>query len=128
MKGKKAQIEIPGPRAPAQYVTYMNAVDRNDRDSADYSTSIRTNRYYIRIFCWVLDRVIHTLYVVVCFLAKSNIGSEKWKKYLTHKSARHDFQIDLGLELLSYGIAQDWDGKSKRPDYYYDSVSNTLTR
>ena len=117
VKGKKARIEIPGPRAQAQYVTYMNAVDRNDRDSADYSTSIRTNRYYIRIFCWVLDRVIHTLYVVVCFLAKSNIGSEKWKKYLTHKSARHDFQIDLGLELLSYGIAQDWDGKSKRPDY-----------
>ena len=66
---------------------------------------------------WVLDRVIHTLYIVVCFLAKSNVESGKWKKYLTDKTARHDFQIDLGLELLSYGIAQDWYGKSKRPDY-----------
>ena len=91
VKGKKAQLEIPWPRAQAQYARYMNAVDKNDWDSADYLATIRTNMYYIRIFCWVLDRVIHTLCVVVCFLAKGNTGHEKWKKYLTHKSTCRAF-------------------------------------
>jgi hypothetical protein len=53
-----------------------NAVDRNERDSANYSTTIRMNRYYLRIFCWALDRVIHAAYVVVCFLIKSDIGQK----------------------------------------------------
>ena len=57
----------------------MNGVDRNDRDSADYSTSIRTNRYYLRIFCWGLDRVVHAVYVVVCFLAKGDVGKKNGK-------------------------------------------------
>jgi hypothetical protein len=45
----------------------------NDWDSADYLTTIHTNQYYLRIFCWVLDRVIHAAYVVVYFLIKSDI-------------------------------------------------------
>ena len=53
-----------------------NAVDRNDRDIEEYSTTIRTNLYYLRIFCWALDRVIHAAYVVVCFLIKSDIGQK----------------------------------------------------
>ena len=59
----------------------MNGVDQNNRDSADYSTSIRTNRYYLRIFCWGLDRVVHVVYVVVCFLAKGDVGKKEWQRY-----------------------------------------------
>jgi hypothetical protein len=40
---------IDAPNAQQDYVTYFNGVDRTDRDSRDYSTSIRTNRYYLRI-------------------------------------------------------------------------------
>ena len=45
---KAKRDEIPAPMAQADYVKFFNAVDRNDRDSADYSTSIRTTRYYLR--------------------------------------------------------------------------------
>ena len=58
---------------------HFNAVDRNDRDSSDYSTSLRTNRYYLRIFFWALDRVIHTVYVVVVWLAAEGVGPSEWK-------------------------------------------------
>ena len=50
---------IASPQAQADYVANNNAVDRNDWDSADFSTTIRTNQYYLRIFCWALDRVTH---------------------------------------------------------------------
>jgi hypothetical protein len=50
IRGKREQATIPEPQAHADYVASMKGVDWNDRDSADYSTSIRTNRYYLRIF------------------------------------------------------------------------------
>jgi hypothetical protein len=77
VRGKLTRDTIGAPRAQADYVANYNAVDRNDRDSADYLTTIRTNRYYLRIFCWALDRVIHTVYVAVCFLIKSDIGQKQ---------------------------------------------------
>ena len=69
---------IRAPHAQQTYVEFFNAVDRNDRDSADYSTSICTNCYYIRIFCWALDCVIHVCYVIVCKCAKSDIAELEW--------------------------------------------------
>jgi hypothetical protein len=102
--------------ARRDYAKYFNAVDRNDRDSADYSNSIRTNRYYIRIFCWVLDRVVHTCFAVVLYCVDFGIARNEWKKYASKNIGRHDFQIDLGIALLNHGIGLDWDG-DKRPDY-----------
>ena len=67
VKGKKGRVTIDGPKAQAEYVKYFNAVDRNDRDSADYLTSICTQRYYIYIMCWVLDRVVHTCFAVAIY-------------------------------------------------------------
>ncbi len=74
VRGKKRPVTVPGPPAQADYFHNFNAVDRNDRDSADYSTTICTNRYYIGIFCWALDRVIHATYVIVCNLSKAGMG------------------------------------------------------
>ncbi len=65
--GKHMHDTIDALQAQANYVANYNAINRNDRNSVDYSTTIRTNRYYLQIFCWALDRVIHTAYVMVCF-------------------------------------------------------------
>lgn len=93
---------------------YFNGVDRNDPDSKNYSTSIRTNRYYLRIICWALDRVIHVLYNVVIFLVDMEIGERGWKKYTSKETGRHDFQIDLGVALMKRAIEMDWDGTSRK--------------
>jgi hypothetical protein len=96
----------------------MNGIDRNDQDSRDYSTSIRTNRWYLRIFCWVLDQVIHVQHSILTLFAEQGIGKQEWKKYRDKNEGRHDFQINLGISLLNYGIGLDWDGVSgKRPSY-----------
>ena len=117
VRGKKDREIIDRPRAQLEYVKYFNAVDRNDRDSADYSTTIRTIRYYIRIFCWGLDRVVHTLYVVVVYCSALGIGPPHWNRYRNNKnSGRYDFQIDLGIDLLNYGIGLDWTSDD-RPSY-----------
>ena len=110
------RVCIGGPRARAQYAKYFNAVDRNDQDSANYSTSIRTNRYYIRIFFWVLDRVVHVIVAVVMYCSKLGVCPKDWNRYRSKNNGRHDFQIDLGLAVLNHAIALDWDG-DEWPDY-----------
>ena len=81
------------------------------------------NRYYLRIFCWALNRVIHAAYVVVCFHIKSDIRQKQWKQYLDHHSGHHDFQIDLALSVMNYGIGLQWDGESdKRPNFFSDKT------
>ena len=72
-KGKEVRGVFARPKAQKDYVDHFNAVDRNDRDSADYSTTIRTIRYYIRIFCWTLDRVVYATYIAVCYLVLLNV-------------------------------------------------------
>ena len=73
------------------------------------STSIQTNRYYLRIFCWLLDRVVHVSYVVVCWCGKDGIGGSDWKQYANdQQEGRRDFQIDLGISLLNTAIEWDW--------------------
>ena len=50
-RGSNVSRLINATRTQQDYMKYFNAVDLNDWDSADYLTSIRTNRYYLRIFC-----------------------------------------------------------------------------
>ena len=114
VKGKRKRVELDAPKAQHDYVEKYNAVDKNDRDSADYSTTIRTIRYYLRIVCWALDRVVHTCYVVVCYLFWVN---PIWAKYLNKNSGRHDFQIHLAIQLMIIGITWAWDGEGERPDW-----------
>ena len=50
VKGKKSRVTFPSTRSQAVYMKYFNAVDRNDRDSSDYTMSQRTHRWYLRIY------------------------------------------------------------------------------
>jgi hypothetical protein len=51
-------------------------------------------------------------------LSKGDVGQEQWKRYLDTHSGRHDFQIDLALSIMNYGIGLQWDGESAtRPNF-----------
>ena len=49
VKGKRKLVELDAPKAQHDYVEKYNTVDKNDRDTADYSTTIHTIWYYLRI-------------------------------------------------------------------------------
>jgi len=112
-KGRRGRgrIEIAAPQSQQTYVENFNAVDRNDRDSADWSTTIQTVRYFLRIFTWMLDRVLQIVYQIVVDVAK--VLKPEWKRYTSKNNGRHDFQIDLGISLLNYAIKYDLDNKDK---------------
>jgi hypothetical protein len=52
----------------------MNGVDHKDRDTADWTISVKTNRFYMRIFFWLLDDgVLHAMYTIL----KAIIGNDE---------------------------------------------------
>ena len=83
--------------------SFFNTVDVNDHDSADYSVSIRMNRWYLRVFLWLVDRVVFSCYLIVCHTNK-----ETWSKYKSKNDGRSKFQVDLGLFVMEHGIKLDW--------------------
>ena len=78
-KGRKTTDIIAGPQAQADYMLVFSSMDKNNQVSTDYFTNVHTDRHYLIIFCWGLDRVIHTNYVVVCYFVKLCIRKEEWK-------------------------------------------------
>jgi hypothetical protein len=107
IKNKRRRLVIKCPPVRRDYAQFMSGVDRNDRESADYSTSIRTNRWYLRIFFWVLDRVIFSCYIIAVYLASSGL-KPTWNKYRSKLSGRFEFQVDLAMALIDFGIRLDW--------------------
>ena len=89
-------------------------MDRDDQDSAEYSTTIKTLCYYLQIFGWILDRVVHTIFVVVVALESVDVEKPEWKKYANKNYGCHDFQIELAMDHINYANEKEWDGESKR--------------
>ena len=114
VRGNSKRIALSAPRIQADYAKHFNAVDRNDRDSADYSCSVRTSRWYLRIVFWLVDRVVFSCFIIVCALSEDNRGPEQWKRYTNRNGGRRAFQIDLAILLINYGIEYDWDGETKK--------------
>ena len=78
------------------------------------TTSMRTNRFYFRIKFWLLDRVVHVIYVIACWLARLARGPGSYRKYLK-KDGRFKFQVDLGIEILNYAIGKEWTDLNEPP-------------
>jgi hypothetical protein len=67
----------------------------------------------LRLFSWVLWRVIHAAFQLTIFFA--NECKEEWKCYTSKEDGRYNFQIDLAMQLIDYGIRLDWKGDADNP-------------
>ena len=91
VKGKQEQITIQSTQAQQEYVQNYGGVDRNDRDSAEYSTTIQTHRWYLCIFFWLFDHIIHMLHDRYLFFIKGIklekiLRQELWKSKVSNGS------------------------------------------
>jgi hypothetical protein len=106
VKGQRVRKDISCPQVQQDYAMYFNGVDRNDRDSADFTTSLKTNRWYMRYYFYLLDRVVHAMYRIVTDIAV-NEPRDEWLKYRAVEG-RYTFQIDLAMNMIEWGIKCDW--------------------
>ena len=119
VKGRKERLELECPPVVKDYSLNMNGVDKADRDGRDNSVTIRTNRWYLRIWFWVMERVVHCVYVVVRDIAQMGLRPD-WMQYTGKNGGRKAFQHDLGVLLMEFGIRYDWgdiNDESKKPSW-----------
>ena len=57
---------------------------------------------------------MHTICVVVMALASVDVRKTEWKKYANKNYGRHDFQIELVMDIINYATEKEWDRESKR--------------
>ena len=104
-KDSRKREEIPSAKVVSDYGKNYSAVDRIDRDTSDWTVSVQTNRFYLRIEFWLLDTTIHLMYHVAIET------KPEWRdKYGDKNDGRRRFQIDLALALADYAIRHDWEG------------------
>ena len=68
----------------------MNGVDHKDRDTADWTVSLKSNRFYLRIFYWLLDSVLHAMYTVVKAIVAQH-DDHIWQIYTNKNNGRYKF-------------------------------------
>ncbi len=96
------------PQLKQDYAANFNAVDWKDHDSTDYSTSVRTMWWYLCLLCWILDCVVHVIYVVVCYMYNDGIESNDGRDFCGEMLVGGDFQVALGIALVNYAIELEW--------------------
>jgi hypothetical protein len=106
VKGQRLRKDISCPQVQQEYAMYFNGVDRNDRDSADFTTSLKTKWWYMRYYFYLLDWVVHAMYCIVTDIAVKE-QREEWLKY-KGDAGRYTFQIDLAMNMIEWGIKYDW--------------------
>ena len=71
--------------------------------------------------CWVLDRVLHTSYVIFCAIVKAPGSSLRmlanWTIVTSKNGGRKKFQIHFGLDMMNFARSKAWDGKSEQPNW-----------
>jgi hypothetical protein len=120
-KATRKSEPVPAPRILHDYAHHMGGIDHIDRDTADYSVSLKSERFYLRIFYWILNAVIHCNYVIVTLVSKEGGPKhDEWSQYRNVHDGRFKYQIDLSQQLIEYGIRMDWinvEDDSQRPEW-----------
>ena len=126
---KKMKKEIQSHPVVRDYNYHFNGVDHKDRDTADWSISMKSNKFYFRIFYWNFDSVIHCGHNVVkdvVDIAKKKAAEaaktagetakkaaktvvDFWCRYTEPILGRYRFQMDAGIALINKGLTMDWD-------------------
>jgi len=104
----QCNITIDAPKIVAEYSAHMGGVDSKDQDTADNSTSLWTTWYYLPIFFWILDSIIHAMYVIAKDYAENSHNDFGWNQYCSKNGGQKKIQIDLAVQLIDFGIRQDW--------------------
>lgn len=109
-KGSFKGLKVKAHDAIIAYLRCYGAVDRADRGIADFTISVKTRRWYMRVVFWVLDVVIWNIWVIVRIRVGGGGEGDEWYKQFDGStgvpSGRYRFQLELADQLIAYALEQ----------------------
>ena len=101
VSGESERQPIPCPACVIAYNKYMGAVDRKDRDTADWGIDVRSVRWYLSIFYWLINSTLANMF---CIHSQQPGFSEKYGV----KHGRYKWQLDLAQALIADALGKEW--------------------
>ena len=78
LKGMTEPMILEAPAVQETCATRFNGVDKSDKDTAKCSCSFRSNRWHLCIVCWMVDKVVHGLFII-CTMLATQLDFDDWK-------------------------------------------------
>lgn len=82
-----------------------NRVDMVDRMIADFTTSQRSIRWYLRIFFFCLDLVLVAIWIIVSFRMELDESLKQFRHGARKLGGRHRFQLAMADAIIEYAKA-----------------------
>ena len=80
------------------YNDFMSGVDSNDKSIALWTVSLKSLRFYLRIFYWQFDGIINAMWILVCHtLSEMNESERK----IIGDNSRPKIAVDMTLRCPS---------------------------
>jgi hypothetical protein len=81
-------------------------VDRKDRDTSDWTISVKSNRWYLRLYHWMFDAAIHSSYLLVVHIGNKRAETNTDHPWLSYsgRNGRMLFRMDLAHLLMEKGL------------------------
>jgi hypothetical protein len=100
---------VDNPRVISSYASTNNGVDRKDMDTSDWTISVKSHRWYLRLYYWMIDAAIHSRYLLVVNIANKRAETNPEHPWLKHsgRNGRMIFQMDLAHSLMEKGLLMD---------------------
>jgi hypothetical protein len=106
-------------RVISSYASTYNGVDRKDRDTSDWTISVKSHRCYIRLYYWIIDAAIHTKYLLGVHIETETNPKHPWLKH-SGRNGRMIFQMGLAIEkglLMDCPDVADFRKRKLQPRY-----------
>ena len=117
-RSKKAWVAVPSHPVVPDYVYKMKGVDKTDRSMADYDVSLKSTKYYLRIFWYTFTSAIANMRVTTFELVRqvkeqSNSSlqckTDPWEKYTKGSKGVFNWMLDMGHAVMERRILMVWD-------------------
>jgi hypothetical protein len=115
-RSKRARVAFPSHPIVPDYVMNMKGVDKTDRAMADWNISLKSIKYYLRIFWYAFTAAVANMRVVTFEIVRQvkeqRVGASKedpWEKYTKGSRGVFDWMMDIGHTLIAKGILMAWD-------------------
>ena len=116
-KRRKFRQTFDAPNIQSEYAKGYRGVDISDQDGSFWSISLRTCRWYLRLFFWMVEKDIHGIYVVVCYIVTETY-KPFLKRYKSKNNGRKKFAVHMGIALMNSAITMEW--KRRDDGEYHD--------
>ena len=105
VRGRADRLGVDAAWCMVQYALCFNRVDMVDRMIADFTTSQRSIRWYLRIFFFCLDLVLVAIWIIVSFRMELDESLKQFRHGARKLGGRHRFQLAMADAIIEYAKA-----------------------